>query len=648
MLDAPPRRLTTAAGPAISRTGLRDHLVAATAGIVVGALAVTLRVGGGLHGSLALGVAILLVLAVPTSRLLSRRIFLSGALVFGAIPVLWWWDLPLGPVGRATGLLAGIAGGLTTAVLWKGRAEAGPRIRSLVPARALVDLVPVAAAGATAWVAHGWLTVSSGATALAALLPGWDNSAHYGMVHMMRAHGTTVTGLAGAPADEQWKFVEYPQGYHAVVATVMETLSSPELSSVEDEVVTYVNAQGWVLVLVATMIAAGLCSLPALRRRPAFAVPVAVFAVVGFVVGSEGGSFVAGFANFMVAAALTACIPLLVVTMHRVLMPVHLAALGGLLVAVAHGWFLLLVVAVPAAALVLVPVERTRRATSRTTKVLCGAVVVLTAVGMLQALQILSVLDPGEVLVIPGGILVPDLGRVLALALGAIGACLLVSRYRGGPRTAWCALVPAAGLVAAAFLGLFQLYAGGELSYYFWKLLVGVELVSAVVLALALATALPALPGRAPHGRGRLREGAAVVVLTLAATQVFGFTGTGQGRFRAADTAPTVAQHLIAAVGSTAGVPASRVTYLATPGEGALHPINAQQWFLALSGRWTVEANDDTALLVGPTGAANEPSGVLGLLLERPGAVVVLDPDQAAVLRAQATSPEITARILSW
>lgn len=37
-----------------------------------------------------------LLLAVPTSRELSRRLLLAGCMALGWVPLLWWGSLPLG------------------------------------------------------------------------------------------------------------------------------------------------------------------------------------------------------------------------------------------------------------------------------------------------------------------------------------------------------------------------------------------------------------------------------------------------------------------------------------------------------------------------------------------------------------------------
>ena len=75
--------------------------------------------------------ATVLVLLVPTSRELPRRVLLAGCLLLGWSQVLWWWPLAVGEPGRVTLGLAVLAGALAA---WVGAAEhPGARARRLRP-----------------------------------------------------------------------------------------------------------------------------------------------------------------------------------------------------------------------------------------------------------------------------------------------------------------------------------------------------------------------------------------------------------------------------------------------------------------------------------------------------------------------------------
>ncbi len=146
---------------------------------------------------LTLAVALLAVLAVPTSRQLSRRILLSVCLAFGWITLLWWAPLPVGEIGRAILLLAALVG-----ALGGGWVAGGPwrsRLRRLVPRCAVVDAYPPVLVLCTGWVLYPWLKPKPGAESLSLLMDGWDHSAHFSMFHMIRETGVTVD-MASPPA----------------------------------------------------------------------------------------------------------------------------------------------------------------------------------------------------------------------------------------------------------------------------------------------------------------------------------------------------------------------------------------------------------------------------------------------------------------
>lgn len=634
--------------PVVPPRRARQRAVAVAVGVGVAALVVTVRVGDVLHGPPALVLALVLTLAAPTSRHLSRRVVYAASLLFGLVPVLWWWDVPWGAVGRAGTLLAVGAGALATTTLWEGTGGAPRRVRALVPRFCAGDVVVLGAVTATVWVTSSWLRVSTGAAALGALVPGWDNSAHFDMVQMLRRYGVTVDQLPLAPFGEHWKFVEYPQGYHAVVATVVELMASPGLGSPDAELVAYVHAEALVLVAAAGMVAAGLCALPRLRHSPLVALPLTAFPVAALVTGPGGTAFTSGFPNFVVASTLTACIPLVATRMPRVMMPLQLAVIGSMLVGVAHTWVLLLVVALPAAALGLVPAHRSRWRATRSQQVASALVVLATVGGLAHVLGILSALDPGKVLVTPGAITTPDAGLFLAVTLGSAALCLLAgSRTRWSP-IGWTAAVPAAGLLAACSLALLQRSQGGELSYYFWKLVAGVELVGVVVLAMAAATLLPRFTR--PTTRRQAASGvAASVLVTVAVTQVFGFTGPGRGVFVTAPELEGTTQTLLDAASASDGDGRRLMTLLPSQATAAMHPVNAQQWFLALTGRWTVEANDATTALVGADGLSVDPATALRAALELgDDSWVLVNPAEEQAMRATVTEPSLADRILTW
>lgn len=625
--------------PAVARHGIA---LAAGAGAAAGVAA--LHAAEVVPGRVAVALAIVIVLAVPSSRLLARRILWHGAILVGVVPMLWWADLPLGSVGRSGLLLAVGVGGLTAWLAWDGVGGLAGRARRVVPAWQAVDLLPVGAALVSAWFLKGWLRAATGAEALAALVPGWDHSAHFGMVRSLRLMGAT-SDVVPPPAGETWAYASYPQGYHTVVATLMELVRGTSSTDLSAELVTYLRATSLMLVGAAVLLTAGLSQLPRLRRRPAVAAPLAALAVGGFVIGPGATSFTHGFVNFVVVAALTACVPLVVVTMARVPLPVPLAALGGLLVAVAHGWVLMLVMALPMAAVVIVPLRRARWRAGRRAWWASGVVLVVTVLGLLAALRILLVHDVDSVLLMPGAVETPELGPLVLVISAAVGLTLWGSARRS-PRSTWSAVGPVMGLIAVGSLAALQLDANGGLSYYFWKLLTAIELVSVVLVGVAVAR----WPSRPRPGRPlleRLRIGFAALLVTVGATQAFEAGVNGDDVFPVPDfkVAPAQATLRAAEVAASAGGP-TVVIFPVT--EHSLHPLNAQQWHLALGGTWTTEANIRAGEVL--LADLSTPDGVLlaaRQVLSDPRMQVIVPPEAAQALLA-ALPDDLAARVRSW
>src|SRR4029079_18050564 len=100
-------------------------------------------------GAAGVVVGALLVLLVPTSRELPRRVLLAGCLLLGWSQVLWWWPVAVGGPGRVTLGLAVLAGALAG---WVGAGEhpaargraLRPPLRTAHGARALPRVIGIA------------------------------------------------------------------------------------------------------------------------------------------------------------------------------------------------------------------------------------------------------------------------------------------------------------------------------------------------------------------------------------------------------------------------------------------------------------------------------------------------------------------------
>lgn len=637
----PARNAATPAPVDTPRAVWTSRVVALLAAVIAAALVVAVRNAGWLSGVPGLAAAAALSLAFPTSRLLARRILIAGAFTFGAAPLLWFWDLPVGDIGRVTVLMAVGAGALSAWVLWPGRSGVRGRAQRLVPRLHRVDLLPGVAAIAAAVATLPWLRVRTGPEALSALLSGWDNSAHYGIVAMIRRFGITPDRLADIPP-EHWHFTAYPGGYHSFVAAVMETTGSATVAAPAQELIAFVRAEAWVLVIAATLLTAAIAALPWVRRRPLAAVPVVAGVVAAFVIGPGGHAVTAGFANFVIAAALAACVPLLVVTMPRVVMPLHLAALGSLLVAVAESWVLLLIVAAPAALVLVLPLRRGAWRATHAAWALSVAIVLATLIGVLHVASVIAGLDAAAVLVTGGGFAQPAPGLAVAVCLVAFAVCLLADGRSIG-RVTWTAIAPATGLAAVTLLGAFQLATDGQLSYYFWKGLFGVQLVAFVILGLGATRALRRRD-LLPRGPGRLRAVVALLALTVAATQVMGFAG--RPKFTLGPVHAAVAEDLLDAAALADAAPGGRWT-LVTSIDSTIHPVVAQQWLLALTGRWTHEANTEAEALTTMGSEVDDFARAATEALTRsPDAHVLVSSAKVDAVRA-AVAPELSSRVVA-
>lgn len=631
------------------------------AGAVAGGAVLGWGAVGGATGPAGLVFLLLLLAAVPVSRELPRRLMLMGAIVVGWWPVTWWWTWGA-PVSRTTAGLVVLTAGLAA---WVAAARGGPgegvrdRARRLVPTVRATDLVVLAAGVLTAWLRWPWIAARSPEGALAALLPGWDHSAHFDITRMQRLHSVVVGQVPAAPHGDGWSYADYPQSAHSLLASLMELLVGPPGGDIRAEVLTYVRALGLLDVALVVMVTAGVCSLPALRRRP-WAAATAATASIAVLLGPGGSVLTDGFAPFPVVLALLAVLPFLVVPAPRVVDPVRLAAVGGVLVGLAHGWTLALLIAAPAVLVLMLPAGRRRwRATWARWALAVGVVVTTAAAGAWAFLMVSGGVGLGDMIVIEGAITAPGLRWVvttggLAVVLTVAVRARLRFRPRWGTagsraealRAAALVGVPVAAAITGGVIASVQLSAGEHLSYYFWKFAIASCVATGAVAVTAAAVMLPARPIR----REALLGAAAVLLLLVGPGLVAGAGVRLPGSATREVVAGAMARpgtdvaELLAAASTAAAPDARRVTLT---GVAMIHPIQAGQWVNALSGRWTDESNE---LLRQVPANGHEPAVMAHIapgLLADPDTVVLVP---AAVLEEVrgALAPDLAARILAW
>lgn len=621
-----------------------------------------------LDSKLLLGVLGLVVLLAPTSRELSRRVLIAGTVLIGGIPLLWWWKLPLGDAGHAGLVLALVLAGIAA---WFAVAPGAGRARLLLPRVRWSDGAAAVASLVAVWVYLPTLRVSSPGVTLTRFLRGWDHSAHFDMTAMILKHGSVISHIEPG-ALGQWSYARYPQGFHAVTATVMEALIGSGTNDPGVLLATYARAMTFVIVVAVVTVLAGVCSLPSVRRRPLIAFPAALFVVATFTLGPGGMVLHDGFPNFLVACAMLACLPLIAIQMTRPMSPPLLAALGAAALGVVHNWSLLLTMGGFVVVAVLFPWSKARWPSRRIDWVAPGVVVVVTFVGLFEAWTMLRYQpDLADIVVVGGGVTSIPVGQLALVVAGAIAACaaLVVGRGRRGPwrgdalRAGWTGLVPLAGLGVATMIAVVQIHAGSGVGYYFWKYAIALQLVAAVVLVAALSLVLR--PERR-RGRARAISVGASVLLGVALVGIYGLpkvyptalgSGLAPGGAARADFVAVALQPL-PAVDATAVLDAAAAhvddsdvptILLPFPASGAVPQMMMGQWFNALTSRWTDETQH--LLEFDPPASQSNAEAIRyakQVLAKDPNVIVVVGPEFYDAVRAGVAHMGWSGRVSTW
>jgi hypothetical protein len=435
------------------------------------------------------------------------------------------------------------------------------------------------------------------------------------MFSLVLRHGTTVDLLGRAGDGSSWALRYYPQGFHVLAAGYAE-LAGPGTTSGAPALTLYAQAIAALVVLGTMVVVAAVCSLPGLTRRPLVAAPT-VAVVVTAVLWEPGGRALAdGFPNFWLGAVTAAVALLLAVAPPRGTSLVSWAAIAAGFVLVAHTWAPLLVLAGPAVLVALPPRDRWPQLRRRSV-LLVGSVACLAGLGMLKAgAMLVRIVDVSVVVDAGGGVTIPPLTLTLLWLVAPIGVLFGVRPWmrrhgtvedgsalsRAVPRLAVAGIGAVGSLAVLAAAQLREIH---TLSYYFFKYLLGAELVLAVVAAAVAGAAL----GLAPRVTGR-RVGLALSALVcMVATQSFGPVGW-QEAFARPTVPPRTAlptgsmslealsRDVLAVAESTPESAALRRDYLVigvVPRFGAVLP---DSWFHALDGGITERQSQRLTVLV--------------------------------------------------
>lgn len=585
------------------------------------------------------------VLLVPSARHVSGRVVINGSLAITVVPVLAAFPLPISLNPGA--LLAAVS--VASLVLSVRRA-------GLLPAAGPIDLLVPAAAGVAALAVKDWLSAETPQGALVRLLPGADYSGHFDMFELLRQHGKTIADLGPGPDGSPWVYHGYPMGYHALCAMVADLMGRS--SGALHDLVLFAQVNGVVVALGCTVLVAGLCSLPGLRSSPGYAA-VAVPLVLSIVLTGVGGASISeGFVNFWLAAVLAAT-SVVVARLEDSSWAIRLVAVQCLLAGVAFAWFPVVVLAAPA----VLMLGRRRRCRRLLLVVAPGMLVVAVAAAQILAangsragatLNAAGSINQSPYLIVASGLLV-----VITAAFAA-----KADSSEGAGRWAWAAnprllLVPVLGATVSTALAAFQLLSSQHLTYYFYKILTGVDLVLGVVLVVAV------LAGLDRESAGSKVSQPSALLIPVGLVFLFclgGFALSGElvspsrqdlgtTAFSNGDSLPAIASDLSGAV-RLSGPYGSRVAadrqYVPLGEALGSDPRVDQRWFLALTGTYTVKATARTMhfwTYRGPIGAAE---AAVGLGPELHGLVLVTAPAQEAALRDALRSKGAEAALVAW
>jgi len=608
-----------------------------------------------------------LLLLIPSSPWLSRRLALNGAILLGAIPVLWWLALPAWvPVGRTSLVLAGAAA--CVVVLYR---RARPTRRSIVGMARRADAVLPVAALFALWFFWPLLTAPAGSSSVAMLVQGFggDNVGHFDMFAMIREWG--VTGHAWpTPLDgSTFAYTVYPQHFHAITAAIAEAWFGSAPGGIATETQAYLASTAVVLALALLTVVAAVASTTAMRGRfgPVFIVATAIvtFVLLGF--GASGLAH--GFPGYLLAVIGTV-LAIVLAASPRPRSTAELLAVCATVVLVAHSWMLLAPVAAVGLLAVLVAARRHLIGTGRASLVRMAIVAATFAAGVFGGVLVLLATTeaggPAAALSTPGGADVPSIPLTIALGVAVITVCFALALpigAAGDPKRTPRALVIVAGIAATvgllegALLAGVQYSQASQLSYFQYKYINAMTILFAVLAIFVAAACCVRAFDRPP----RARLGWSVVIiagLSLSVVTSSGLPTTGSTAypglsFRAGLSTAVAApdpeiERLAAAATILRQLPCPRPWYYSTlPSILAVDMSN--QWAMSLSATWTEHGSAITRQLFTPPPPEDRPAvaALITRVLESdPSSCVVIEPGlygELAELRSEQGD-----RVLTW
>ena len=614
--------------------------------LAVAGIVIALRSVGLLQGAPALLLAGVLFLLVPTAKALSQRILFNGLIVTGLIPLSWWIPERIVGTDHGTLLLAALAGLLSWWIL--SARSIRPRLHRLLPQIRGIDALPFLAAVMSALSLYTMLTIRVAADALSIMMSRWDYNSHFSIYYMIRSNGGVIPTIPTAADGAAWGFGEYPQGFHTLLATASQILR-PKIVSLDSELVSYINLQAACSVFTVLIVVAGMCALPAVRRRQAVMATGIAIASAAWIYGPGSIPVYEGFANFYLACGMATATVLALLTFQRRIPVIGVVSVGAGLVGIANNWLLLLSLVAVVLLAKLWAISRSPKTYSRRWWILtaAGAGVVLLGVA-LPVLQIAPLIRSSQaILEATGGIAFPDFG--LALVTLSMALVLGICNRSAVARTEWLQLrreqsdvhLAAVGLLLpialCVWLAVTQSLQNGEISYYFHKYLIAVLLLAWPLSVAAAATLIPVLQ----RGTTRRQPGrtAALALLAVTATQVFGFTVAGLEDVGLPPSAKPVvelasqAAHIkstpayVHRLIESARDPESPST-IYIPAAGTVDPVLAARWHWGMRAAASSTTTDISFQVVDiAKDYTQAPQVIARILEEHPSMTAIVDPE---------------------
>lgn len=637
-----------------------EHLTAngwraVVVGVAVCAAALATAAASPPHPIVAVSLAGLIVLA-PTADSLSRRVAINLTLALCWAPLLAWIPQGLVPGGRAAVGLA-VALGAAAAVSCRG---ASPWSR-LLPSTQPRDISLLVAGLTAAWVAGPLRAARTPEQALAMLTAGWDHASHFSMYLEQRATGTAPPFMPPAADPSGAYFEHYPQWFHSLLAMLAEVAYGPVAAAVPEELVRYATLQWVVFVLVAVLTTAAVVqALPSRAGLPTHI--AAVLCTWSLVLAVPGAiNLLQGHLSFLVSAVAPALIALIGLRRRPAEPSLPAAAAICGLIVVSAAWLLVVPLALVAAA---GPLYRLGRSPRPRVRAAVGVMLAL-ALAISALLAWVSMGSPvDEHITADGPVVATALPWVVGIPAGVLLLGLVAvrrNRRNTSQDLVVLAALAATGLVQIVGLGVFQVITSGQLTYYFWKMSLAVQVVVLLVAIPVLAHEALGLrraqERTAGASRRRLFSLAAVTVLvpalglgvglrTSALPSVVWLTGFSDALAqRSRATGP--AEDLLRWSRSVPPSEAVNVTVLATrPGD--LSPAYTDQWFHSLTRTRTAMAGtyDVPLFVLGITPSPEQHAVDIArqVTSTNNGQLWVTDPALAARLQAL-LSPDAAPRI---